>query len=361
MAAYNWTKIMDMKSNSELQEIVDHNPNNLESEAILAAKEEIKKRENQESFTLEPQFPDKPTINEREQSIKKSVFSLVVFIAAFYLVFKWDFKYVLVLTTVIFIHELGHFAVMKMFKYKDLSIFFIPLLGALASGQKDEISQKQKVIIALSGPLPGVLIGTIMWITSMRFGNEFLSRCGNIFIYLNLFNLLPIMPLDGGRIIKSLFFQSNEKINIFFIWISIAILAYFALKWESYFLLIIPFFLFMQLKNQTQIKNFRMHIKNKGIDINRSFEELSKEEYWLIRDELAIHMQGFSNFIEPKRYFQTRSEDSVINMIKKVIRKQPTKDINIGGKILFIFTWLLTFILPVAALLIYYFVFGHIE
>lgn len=361
MAAYNWTKIMDMKSNSELLEIVDSNPDNLESEAILAAKDEITKRENQESFRLEPQFPEKPTINEREQSLKKSVFSLVVFIAAFYLVFKWDFKYVLVLTVVIFIHELGHLTAMKLFKYKDLSLFFIPLLGALASGQKDEISQKQKVIVALSGPLPGVIIGTIVWIVSMRSGSEFLNRCGNIFIYLNLFNLLPIMPLDGGRIIKSLFFESNEKINIFFLWISIVILAYFALKWESYFLLLIPFFLFMQLKSQTQIKNFRMHIKNKGIDINRSFADLSKEEYWLIRDELAIHMQGFSNFIEPKRYFQAQSEDRVINMINQVIGKQPTKDINIGGKILFISAWLLAFILPVAALLIYYFVSGQIE
>lgn len=349
---------MDMKSNSELLEIVDSNPDNLESEAILAAKDEIKKRENQESFTLEPQFPDKPTINEKEQSIKKSVYSLVVFIAAFYLILKWDLKYVLILTAVIFIHEIGHFIAMKMFKYKDLSIFFIPLLGALASGQKDEISQKQKVIISLSGPLPGVIIGTILWVVSMGLENAFLSRCGDIFIYLNLFNLLPIMPLDGGRIIKALFFQSNEKINIFFIWISIAVLGYFALKSESYFLLLIPFFLFMQLKNQTKIKDFRMHIKNKGIDINRNFAELSNEEYWLIRDELAIHMQGFSNFIEPKRYFQARSEESVINMIKQVIKKQPTKDINIGGKILFIFTWLLTFIMPTAAILIYYFVYG---
>lgn len=359
MAAYNWTKIMDMKSNSELLEIVDSNSDNLEFEAILSAKEEIKRRENQESFTLEPQFPDKPTINEKEQSIKKSVYSLVVFIAAFYLIFKWDFKYVLILTAVIFIHEFGHFIAMKTFKYKDLSIFFMPLIGALTSGQKDEISQKQKVIIALSGPLPGVMIGTIMWTLSLIHHNDFLSRCGDIFIYLNLFNLLPIMPLDGGRIIKALFFQSNEKINIFFIWISIAILAYFALKTESFFLLIIPFFLIMQLKNQTKIKNFRMHIKNKGIDINRRFAELSKEEYWLIRDELAIHMKGFSNFIEPKRYIQARSEDSVINMIKQVIRKQPTQDINIGGKILFVLTWLLTFIMPVAALLIYYFVFGQ--
>jgi hypothetical protein len=151
-----------------------------------------------------------------------------------------------------------------------------------------------------------------------------------------LFNLLPIMPLDGGQMIRSLFFQNNEKINIVFIWISIIVLSLIALKLESYMLLIIPFFLFMQIKNQTQLKNIKTYIKNKGFEIDRDFKALSNEEYWLIRDEIALNIQAFSNLIEPKRYYPIPAENRVINVMKQVVQKQPIKDIKIIGKIFFL-------------------------
>ena len=62
------------------------------------------------------------------------------------------------------IHELGHFFAMKYFHYKDLGIFFIPLLGAYVSGSKREVSQKQSAIILLAGPLPGIIIGIALYL-----------------------------------------------------------------------------------------------------------------------------------------------------------------------------------------------------
>ena len=354
MAAYNWEKIMDMKTDSQLEEIIKENPDRLESEAILAAGNEIKKRKENQSFNTEPEFPEKPIPNERKQSTKKSLISFVLFIAAFYFIFKWDLQYILILTGVIFIHELGHFLAMRIYKYKDLSIFFIPLIGALASGQKDEISQKQKTIISLAGPLPGVLIGSGLIALSLVNENDFLWRTGAIFIFLNLFNLLPVLPLDGGQIIKSMFFQNNDKINIVFIWISIIIISLIALKLESYILLVIPFFLFMQIKNQTEMRNFKTYVKNKGFNIDRDFNELSNEEYWTLRDEIAVNIKVISNMVEPKRYSPIPAENRVIDVMKQVVQRQPTKDIKIGGKVLFLFVWILTFITPLITVTVLY-------
>lgn len=354
MAAYNWEKIMDMKTDSQLQEIIKENPDSLESEAILAAENEIKKRKENQSFNTEPEFPEKPIPDERKQSTKKSLISFVLFIAAFYFIFKWDLQYILILTGVIFIHELGHFLAMRIYKYKDLSIFFIPLIGALASGQKDEISQKQKTIISLAGPLPGVLIGSGLIALSLVNENDFLWRTGAIFIFLNLFNLLPVLPLDGGQIIKSMFFQNNDKINIVFIWISIIIISLIALKLESYILLVIPFFLFMQIKNQTEMRNFKTYVKNKGFNIDRDFNELSNEEYWTLRDEIAVNIKVISNMVEPKRYRPIPAENRVIDVMKQVVQRQPTKDIKIGGKVLFLFVWILTFITPLITVTVLY-------
>lgn len=354
MAAYNWEKIMDMKTDSQLEEIIKENPDSLDSEAILAAENEIKKRRENQSFNTEPEFPEKPIPDERKQSTKKSLISFVLFIAAFYFIFKWDLQYILVLTGVILIHELGHFFAMRFYKYKDLSIFFIPLIGALASGQKEEISQKQKALISLAGPFPGVLIGSFLIGAGLVTKNDFLWRTGDIFVFLNLFNLLPLMPLDGGQIIKSLFFQSNEKINIVFIWISIIVISLIALKLESYILLVIPFILFMQIKNQTEMRNFKVYIKNKGFDVDRDFSDLSNEEYWTLRDEIALNVKVISNMVEPKRYFPIPSENRVIEVMKQVVQKQPNKDMTVGGKIMILFLWIMTFLLPLVTVIILY-------
>lgn len=354
MTAYNWERIMDMKTDSQLEEILKENPDGLESEALLAAENELEKRKENQSFKVEPEFPGKPIPDERKQSTKKSLISFVLFVAAFYFIFKWDLQYILILTGVILIHELGHFLAMRLYKYKDLSIFFIPLIGALASGQKDEISQKQKTIILLAGPLPGVLIGSGLIALSLVNENDFLWRTGAIFIFLNLFNLLPVLPLDGGQIIKSLFFQNNDKINIVFVWISIIIISLIALKLESYILFIIPFFLFMQIKNQTEMRNFKTYIKNKGFNIDRDFNDLSNEEYWTLRDEIAVNIKVISNMVVPKRYSPIPAENRVIDVMKQVVQKQPIKDIKIGGKVLFLFLWVLTFITPLITITVLY-------
>ncbi len=299
-------------------------------------------------------FPDKPIEETKQQSINQSVISIVLFIGAFYLIFKWDFTYILVLAGVLLLHEIGHYLAMRIFKYKDLGIFFIPLLGAFTSGSKDNISQKQSVVILLSGPLPGVIIGLILYYYGLRDENEFLIRTSNIFIFLNLFNLLPIMPLDGGRIIKSLFFENNEIINKIFIFISIAVLTYYSLTSQSYFLLIIPFFLIFQLGAQLQIKNVKNGIIKKGINLDKSFKELTNEEYWLIRDEIGTHMKSFNRFITPKSYIDSDNEQRIIKQVKSIVQKKPTKDLGIGGKILITTIWILTFILPLIAIAIYY-------
>src|SRR5262245_43760732 len=71
----------------------------------------------------------------------KSLTSLAVFVVIGYFFFGQNWMLVLVLTAVVVFHELGHFLAMKIYKYQDLGIFFIPLLGAYVSGKKQEVSQ----------------------------------------------------------------------------------------------------------------------------------------------------------------------------------------------------------------------------
>src|SRR5436853_7801310 len=64
----------------------------------------------------------------------RSISSLLLYLAFGYYFFNQNWTLVFVLTGVVVFHELGHFLAMKFYNYTDLGIFFIPLLGAYASG-----------------------------------------------------------------------------------------------------------------------------------------------------------------------------------------------------------------------------------
>src|ERR1700738_4349637 len=72
----------------------------------------------------------------------RSLLSLALYLLLGYYIFH-SFTMLLLITAIVVFHELGHFFAMKYFRYNDLGIFFIPLLGAYVSGTKREVSQKQ--------------------------------------------------------------------------------------------------------------------------------------------------------------------------------------------------------------------------
>src|SRR6185436_6627025 len=151
--------------------------------------------------------PPKPELEEpksRPNVWLKSLGSLAVFLIVGYFFFKQNWTLVLVLTGVVVFHELGHFVAMKIYKYQDLGIFFIPLLGAYVSGKKQEVSQTQSAIILLAGPIPGIFLGIILHFLSVQLNIDFLENVAWIMIFLNVLNLLPVYPLDGGQLLHRL-------------------------------------------------------------------------------------------------------------------------------------------------------------
>lgn len=371
---------MDIRSNQLLNEMKEksffsldemmNNPESYTEEELIACKLELEKRgyhkyslptENEsiaeKGANEDTGFPPKPAEEVKSQSIYKSIISMALFAGIFYLVFKWELTFILVLVGVILIHELGHYIAMRAFNYQNLGIFFVPLVGAFASGSKEKVSQKQEVIIFLSGPLPGVIIGMFVFYFGLLHNNEFLLKTGNIFIFLNLFNLLPIMPLDGGRIVKTMFFDNNNIIAKIFTGLSIIVAVYFCIKTESYFLLIIPYLLIMQLVNQSQVNKARVAIRNKGLDINKGFSEISNEEYWLIRDELGLHIRAFNRFISPKVYATNDKEQKIITQVKAILISTTAKDLRISGKLLISLVLFLIFVLPLSLIFLNHLIF----
>jgi len=293
------------------------------------------------------EYPSKPIIFDEKQSILKSLSSIVIFAVAFYFLFGWDVISLTMLIGVILVHELGHFVAMKLFNYKDLSIFFIPLVGAYASGEIDEVSQRQQIIISLAGPVPGIIIGSLLVYFGLVTENNLLYKPGAIFLLLNLFNLLPVLPMDGGRIIQTLFFHQKETITIVLLWVSIGLFGFYGIYTENWIILLICFLIFMQINARTKNIKVKRILKEKGFDTNKSFSELTNAEYWKIRGIMASNMRVIGNLTTPDNYSEVPDEKTIIKTMKNIVQKPPVKTLGVWGKVVFFLIWLFSFTIPV--------------
>lgn len=144
-----------------------------------------------------------------------------------YFFFDGGVGFLAALMLVLLVHELGHYLAMRAFGYRDLSIFFLPLLGAAASGTKDNAPPWQQLVILLAGPVPGLLLalGAVAglallmpdWlITLPALADGFLFQLIVLAVVINAFNLLPIVPLDGGRVAELLFFARFPRASFGF-------------------------------------------------------------------------------------------------------------------------------------------------
>ncbi len=109
---------------------------------------------------------------------------------------------------VLLVHEFGHALAMRAVGYRGLHVFVLPFLGAVAVGRKDDAGPMQKLFVLLAGPLPGLVFAVVClrWAVAHPTPDQFWITLGMVALVLNLFNLLPFTPLDGGQIVDTFAF-----------------------------------------------------------------------------------------------------------------------------------------------------------
>ncbi|MEN6449428.1 MAG: tetratricopeptide repeat protein [Thermoguttaceae bacterium] len=117
------------------------------------------------------------------------------------------------LVGVLFLHELGHLAAMRLFGYRNLRMFFIPLFGAAVTGRHYNIAGWKKAVVALMGPLPGILLGAGLVVVAWFCRSLMLVDAALLLVLVNAFNLLPLLPLDGGRMMETVLFSRHPLLD----------------------------------------------------------------------------------------------------------------------------------------------------
>ncbi|MFC0776124.1 site-2 protease family protein [Terrimonas alba] len=297
------------------------------------------------SFTYPPKF-QKP--EEQPGNIwLRSIASLALYLILGYYIFH-SFEMLLLITAIVVFHELGHFFAMKFYRYKDLGIFFIPLLGAYVSGSKREVSQKESAVILLAGPLPGIIAGIIMYFLykynpSLYIGSLSFYTVSLLTIFLNLINLFPVYPLDGGQLLNRVFLDEESWLSKVFVFLSIGVLTWFALYGMSrpfYPLLIFPAMMLFRMIGDNKLTAVEKKIETEGFDLDLNYDELPDEDYWKIRNILIQEHSAFKDIAPAPPFEYSAKEEKIMSTIQSLLHRHLIQDVSIVGKIFILLIWL---------------------
>jgi Zn-dependent protease len=127
--------------------------------------------------------------------------TMLVSIAAYAWIWGWKFGVGFVL--LILVHELGHVFELRRQGVPASAPLFIPFLGAVVGMKQLPADAWREARVALAGPILGTLGSFFVWGLGEAFDSELLVALAFTGFFLNLFNLLPIVPLDGGRAVSA--------------------------------------------------------------------------------------------------------------------------------------------------------------
>lgn len=293
-------------------------------------------------------YPPKYT-KEEESNVNiwlRSLVSLAFYLMLGFYIFR-SWKMLFLITGIVVFHELGHFMAMKAFRYRDLGIFFIPLLGAYVSGTKRDVSQRESAIILLAGPLPGIIIGSVMYLLYLQ--NPYLELAGLSYytvaislILLNLINLIPVYPLDGGQLLNRVFLDEESILSRIFVFASIGFLIWFALFGlpNAYPLLVFPAMMVYRMFGDTKLHHIEKKIQEEGINLDLAYEDLPDEDYWKIRNILIREYHPFKDIATAPPYTYCEKEEKIQAMISSLMQRNLIQDLAWPGKLIIALVWI---------------------
>ena len=132
----------------------------------------------------------------------KFLFSMFVSFGAYLLFGPWWFA--LGLVGLLFVHEMGHVLEARRQGLPVSVPVFIPFMGAMITMKEMPHNAWREARLAIAGPIVGSLGALLLYVLGVAYDSHNLKALAFLGFFINLFNLLPVIPLDGGRITAAL-------------------------------------------------------------------------------------------------------------------------------------------------------------
>lgn len=297
-------------------------------------------------------YPSKPIIEKVkvESNWGLTAFSLVLFVGVFLLIFSDELNFVLFLILVLFIHEMGHFTFMKYFKYENVRMLFIPLMGAFVQGSKDRYSQTQSFIVVAAGPFPGIFLGILTLFISSHYHLYWLLELSFLFLFLNIINLIPIDPLDGGQLFKLLVHKKRDLFLIIFAFISSLVLIIVGFLIWSWVTMIFGFFMGIRIRGMQRNYQIRKLLDEQNVNYVSTYDELSNRDYAMIRDVIVSETPALKKYLEVS---DEQNDDVIASHVNSVLMAPVAYDATLWLKFTIVALWIFLVFFPLILLVFY--------
>jgi Zn-dependent protease len=128
--------------------------------------------------------------------------TMLLSIVVYAFVFGWWYAVGFVL--LLLVHELGHYIAARRSGLNVGLPTFIPFVGAWIELKEQPLSVQQEAHIAFAGPFVGTIGAVGVLVLALRLQSPLLLALANAGFFINLFNLVPVTPFDGGRVVAIL-------------------------------------------------------------------------------------------------------------------------------------------------------------
>ena len=246
-----------------------------ETKAVEITKESTGAEQDLELKGLVTELGALSSEKKKSGSLALLIITVMVFFSAQIISTSW--QDLLILVGVLFFHELGHMTAMKLLKYTDLKMFFIPFFGAAVSGKNSNPTALKSCIVSLMGPLPGVVLSVGLYFLFMLTKNYYLFKTAQVMMLLNVFNLLPIMPLDGGRFVDVLF-VNRKYFRFVFSFLGAATFLFLAASAHDFLLGLFGSVTIYVALNNLKLHGISSELKSEGLMATSVTDLLSNED-----------------------------------------------------------------------------------
>lgn len=219
-----------------------------------------------------------------------------------------NIKKLLIFMSLIMIHEIGHFITAKILGWKTDKIYLYPYGGISKFNQDINTSINEELLVLVMGPV----LQIIFYLIYKKIINiKYLSILTSYNIFILKFNLLPIYPLDGGKIIslilnKLFAYKKAFKITIIMSFITEIMIVLLSIFNNEFLLTIIILMTFFKTKSEYMIFKliFQKYILErifkvynfKKIKLIKNINEMKKDNYHLILNN--------NKYIEEKEFLR---------------------------------------------------------
>ncbi|MFY8326712.1 site-2 protease family protein [Pseudoalteromonas sp. ZZD1] len=215
----------------------------------------------------------------------------------------FTFEFALMLIACLVIHEYGHVRAMQYFGIKTKGIYLIPFVGGLAVSDDKITTRWQDVVISLMGPAFGLITSVLGVVLYYATEMDIFAGVAVLSALLNLFNLLPILPLDGGHVLKSISFSMRSWVGL-----SVCLLGVLFGLWISYTFGLMLLVLFLFIGALEIVFEWRGRHFSHLVPLNQYGQGFSAVMYALV---VAGHVAVMMHFAD--------SENAILSLPMKIL------------------------------------------